>query len=91
MYATTCVLAAILSAASLTARAAANVQEDHEHPCRYLPGDAGWPTDKDWQDLNRTIGGRLIRGSPLAKSCYEPNLNASTCGQVREGWVNTQI
>lgn len=91
MYATTCVLVAILSTVSLAARAAANVRGDHGHPCRYLPGDAAWPTDKDWQVLNRTIGGRLIRGSPLAMSCYEPNINAGTCDQVREDWVNTQI
>ena len=48
--------------------------------CRYLPGDAWWPSNQEWSSLNDTIGGRLIAGKPLAQVCYAPNLDALACG-----------
>lgn len=58
--------------------------------CRYLPGDVGWPRGEDWNKLNRTIGGRLIRGSPLAQPCYPPTLNHTACTDIQDEWVDTQ-
>lgn len=57
--------------------------------CRYLPGDAGWPTDGEWSELNSTIGGRLIRGTPLAQSCYESDYDATSCASLQTNWTET--
>ncbi|KAI1357675.1 FAD/FMN-containing isoamyl alcohol oxidase-like protein MreA [Xylaria arbuscula] len=55
--------------------------------CRLLPGDAGWPKENDWQHLNRTVGGRLIRGVPLGQPCHTPLLNSGVCAQIQEDWT----
>lgn len=38
--------------------------------CKVFPGDAKWPSDKDWSTLNDTLNGALIRTIPLAAPCY---------------------
>lgn len=57
--------------------------------CRYLPGDPEWPTAKDWSLLNDTIGGRLIRGTPLAQPCHTPTLDISACAKIQQEWILT--
>ncbi|KAI0383023.1 FAD-binding domain-containing protein [Hypomontagnella monticulosa] len=51
---------------------------------------AGWPSDNDWKLFNKTIGGKLILGAPLAESCYSPTIDATrdTCVKIRDGWTN---
>lgn len=59
--------------------------------CRVLPGDADYPLDEEWEKLNRTVGGRLIRGVPLAEeSCYSTNVSATSagCAKVQNEWAN---
>lgn len=58
--------------------------------CRYLPGDPQWPTKETWDQLNNTIGGKLIAGVPLGQSCYAPSLDAAACAKVQEKWVLTE-
>ena len=36
---------------------------------RVRPGDAGWPSESQWSDLGRAVGGRLSRPDPLLASC----------------------
>ena len=84
----TCTVAAIFSAFSLPTTAEEN--NTYAKACHYLPGDPGWPTDKDWSQLNSTVGGRLILGTPLAQSCYPPNLNADACATIQDQWVLTE-
>ena len=55
--------------------------------CRYLPGDAHWPSPADWDGLNRTLGGRLIAGKPLAQACHGFTYNADACTDIREKWT----
>ncbi|KAK6068145.1 FAD binding domain-containing protein [Seiridium cupressi] len=57
--------------------------------CRYLPGDAQWPTDKDWRELNTTTNGKLIVGTPLAQACYTPTVDfdRGSCTKVRDAWT----
>jgi hypothetical protein len=54
--------------------------------CRYVPGDLGWPGEADWNTLNRTVGGRLVEGLPLARICFENDYNAAACSSLRETW-----
>lgn len=57
--------------------------------CRYLPGDAGWPSDNKWNHLNHTTGGKLIRGTPLAEPCYSPtsSFGSEACTRIRDNWT----
>lgn len=59
--------------------------------CRALPGDPDWPQEEEWETLNRTVGGRLIRGVPLAEaSCYSINVSATSeaCVKVQREWAS---
>ncbi|KAL4976032.1 hypothetical protein BDW66DRAFT_151378 [Aspergillus desertorum] len=56
--------------------------------CRYLPGDAQWPSTEQWQRLNDSVDGRLIRGKPLAGSCHGEEYNSSTCSGLQASWTN---
>jgi hypothetical protein len=49
--------------------------------CKVFPGDADWPTAKEWTLLNTTLGGALLRPEPLAAACYpnDPLFNAEQC------------
>ncbi|KAI1460692.1 FAD-binding domain-containing protein [Annulohypoxylon moriforme] len=61
--------------------------------CRALPGDASWPSQKDWDNLNQTIGGKLILGKPLAEPCFEPTIDADrdTCVTIRDDWTSGEL
>lgn len=54
--------------------------------CRYIPGDAGWPTEIQWQALNVTVGGHLIATNPIAHVCHDPTYSAAECENLREAW-----
>lgn len=57
--------------------------------CRCLPSEAQWPTIKEWDTLNKTVGGRLLKTVSLAEHCYEPTYDASRCEAVSSGWAFT--
>ncbi|KAJ7679147.1 hypothetical protein DFH06DRAFT_1278863 [Mycena polygramma] len=58
----------------------------------FLPGSRGTPTSGDWQELNSTVGGKLLKGVPFSSPCFSnidghtltPNLTA--CDAVRSGY-----
>ncbi|KAL8811805.1 MAG: hypothetical protein Q9223_004871 [Gallowayella weberi] len=66
--------------------------------CRNVPGDAGWPTTRSWNQLNKTVGGRLIKTIPIGSSCYKNTVNVAnrkddihvyneaTCENVQKNW-----
>jgi hypothetical protein len=54
---------------------------------RYLPGDPEWPSDQDWAILNKTVGGNLIKGVPVAQPCYGVEANKTECLQIQNEWV----
>ncbi|KAI3329677.1 FAD-binding domain-containing protein [Ustulina deusta] len=59
--------------------------------CRALPGDKAWPSVSDWNKLNATVGGRLIRGTPIAEVCYSNNedgivADSAACAVLQEQW-----
>lgn len=49
--------------------------------CKAFPGDTDWPSDVEWDRLNRTLGGALLKPLPPASVCYpsSPNYNPSAC------------
>lgn len=54
--------------------------------CRYIPGDAGWPTQNQWQALNVTVGGRLLATNPIAHVCHDPTYSAADCEGLQQAW-----
>ncbi|CAI7649260.1 unnamed protein product [Penicillium glandicola] len=55
---------------------------------RFLPGDPDWPTESEWNQLNETIQGRLIKGVPLAHTCFGPTTSQAevVCNALRNEW-----
>jgi FAD binding domain len=48
---------------------------------RMRPGDPGWPTQADWERLNKAVGGQLVKvQSPLAACATAPDSPA--CAEV---------
>ncbi|KAL6238482.1 hypothetical protein BDW75DRAFT_247230 [Aspergillus navahoensis] len=80
---TTCSLLIVLSAvAAVPGRPTTN------RTCRYLPSDTQWPSTEQWQQLNDSVNGRLIRGKPLASPCHGEKYNGSTCSFLQASWTN---
>lgn len=55
--------------------------------CRYLPGDAEWPSSRDWANLNLTIEGRLIKTVPLGAPCHDPKFDGAVCARYQASWT----
>jgi hypothetical protein len=68
--------------------------------CRCLPGDSCWPDRVEWENFNRTVGGKLISTVPIAAVCHEfamttaaPNVslyNADACATLDADWFLPQ-
>lgn len=56
--------------------------------CHSFPGDADWPSEQQWQNLNQSVEGRLIAGRPLASVCYGSEADGAACADVRDEWLN---
>ena len=59
--------------------------------CKVLPDDAGWPSDNTWNQLNQTVGGRLISSIPQAAVCHTRGYNGlayneEECADLKAQW-----
>ncbi|KAI0972014.1 FAD-binding domain-containing protein [Xylaria arbuscula] len=83
--------AAFMAMSSLCAASPTN--DRSSTTCRYLPGDAGWPSAKKWDQLNHTTAGKLIRGTPLAEPCYSPvsSFGSDVCHGIQDQWTLPEI
>ncbi|KXH43236.1 long-chain-fatty-acid-CoA ligase [Colletotrichum nymphaeae SA-01] len=59
--------------------------------CTCTDGDSCWPSELQWQDLNASVGGRLIAPVPPASVCHDPNYDEAECAAIREDWVWPEI
>ncbi|KAI1760167.1 FAD-binding domain-containing protein [Hypoxylon sp. FL1150] len=59
--------------------------------CKYLPGDANWPSQDEWAALNNTVGGRLIATVPLGSPCHDPAYDNELCASLQEQWLYSGI
>ncbi|KAI7468106.1 hypothetical protein KC357_g6843 [Hortaea werneckii] len=59
--------------------------------CKCLPGDQCWPTTDDWNQLNSTLNGHLIRSKPPASVCYpdQPDYDHTACQEVLGHWKSS--
>ncbi|KAH8899141.1 hypothetical protein GQ53DRAFT_878520 [Thozetella sp. PMI_491] len=72
------------SAVSFGDESAATAQDQTESAeCRAFPGTADWPAEDEWQGLNTTLGGALLKPIPVSSVCYTgPHYNAATCNYL---------
>lgn len=65
------------------------------HPlCRVLPGDADWPKLGDWQALNQSVGGRLLKAVPPGSVCHDSPYNeydAEACAELKAAFNHTSL
>ncbi|KAK4209630.1 hypothetical protein QBC37DRAFT_430120 [Rhypophila decipiens] len=56
-------------------------QQVSQERCKRFPGDSNWPSDNQWQQLNVSLGGVLLKPVPPAAACYpnHPSFNPTTC------------
>lgn len=48
--------------------------------CRAAPGTAEWPLEREWSQLNSSLGGALIKAVPPAAVCYDgPSRDEAAC------------
>ncbi|KAK8218771.1 hypothetical protein IWZ01DRAFT_463799 [Phyllosticta capitalensis] len=59
--------------------------------CRCMPGDACWPSTQDWNQLNKTVEGRLMLNVPLAHVCHDPFYNQEECEYLKEQWILSPV
>ncbi|KAI0603272.1 FAD-binding domain-containing protein [Biscogniauxia sp. FL1348] len=54
--------------------------------CRYIPGDDGWPAPALWNQLNKTVDGRLIATNPIAHVCHGDSYSEAECSELADQW-----
>lgn len=51
--------------------------------CKAYPGSSDWPVDSEWNQLNSSLGGVLLKPTPPAVVCYPgPLYDASKCSYL---------
>ncbi|KAI1103042.1 FAD-binding domain-containing protein [Jackrogersella minutella] len=59
--------------------------------CKYLPGDAYWPSQLEFTALNDTVHGRLIATVPLGSPCHDPTYDEELCVSLQEQWLYSSV
>ncbi|RKU43533.1 hypothetical protein DL546_006865 [Coniochaeta pulveracea] len=54
--------------------------------CKSFPGDRSWPSQREWDQFNATIHGRLIKTVPLGSPCHDPYYDAAACEALKTQW-----
>lgn len=59
--------------------------------CKPIPGSPKWPSPTAWQQLNNTIGGRLLAPTPPGAVCHpsSPTFDNATCASVFKSWTSS--
>jgi hypothetical protein len=62
--------------------------------CRCFPGDACWPNESQWNSLNRTVEGRLVKTIPLGSPCHDSifgPFDETECKNLEAQWFNPEF
>jgi hypothetical protein len=63
-----------------------------EARCKVYPGDKAWPKPSEWEQLNKTLGGALIKAVPQASVCYFNGTrqhDGAACATLAGNWTNS--
>ncbi|KAH8194283.1 hypothetical protein TruAng_011556 [Truncatella angustata] len=55
--------------------------------CKVFPGDKEWPSVFEWNSLNKTISGRLVKTIPLGSPCHYPDYDQAVCEELQDEWI----
>jgi len=77
--------------AGFTLLGAAIASSQASTQCKTYPGDSAWPSTTEWNYLNKTVGGRLVKTVPLGSPCHGSTYDSATCGSLREQWQAEKI
>ncbi|KAK7989211.1 hypothetical protein PG989_009526 [Apiospora arundinis] len=59
--------------------------------CKCFPEDSCWPALAEWNKLNSTIGGRLVKTIPLGTPCHGSDYDAEVCKDLQQQWQFEEI
>jgi hypothetical protein len=59
--------------------------------CKCFPGDTCWPSEKEWDAFNATVGGSLIKTVPLGSPCHEPHYDQARCEELTSEWMRPPL
>ncbi|KAK4450463.1 putative fad binding domain-protein [Podospora aff. communis PSN243] len=60
--------------------------------CKAWPGGEDWPSDSEWNSLNATLAGGLLKPTPPSTVCYQgPNYNAAQCSYLLTNATNNDF
>ncbi|KAK3192612.1 FAD-linked oxidoreductase hmp9 [Lecanicillium sp. MT-2017a] len=58
-----------------------------KHKCRCVPGEDCWPSESEWSAFDSSLGGKLIKSEPIARSCYPgEDEDREQCEYVNKMW-----
>ncbi|KAH7096013.1 hypothetical protein FB567DRAFT_432188 [Paraphoma chrysanthemicola] len=66
------------------------------YQCKCYSDNSCWPTNKDWENLNKTVGGTLQVAVPPGAVCHKEFGNSSSvydaakCADTQANWLNEQ-
>jgi hypothetical protein len=60
--------------------------------CKWVPGEAGWPSDQDWALLKQQVKGRLLKPIPPAAGCHRTEYGnvRQSCAAISLGFKDSQ-
>jgi hypothetical protein len=50
-----------------------------------------WPSESDWNSLNSTLQGSLVRARPPAYVCHQPNYDEAQCQVAQQNWTKSVL
>ena len=58
--------------------------------CKITPDSPEWPSDADWQALNASVQGRLIKPTPPGAVCHSdwPQFDNASCNAMITNWTD---
>ncbi|KAK8031114.1 hypothetical protein PG990_000848 [Apiospora arundinis] len=82
-----CSLVSLLQTVFVASIAAATATAASLAACKCGPEEKCWPSEDAWASLDRSLGGRLIKTEPIAKSCYPgAAFDRPECDYVTKRW-----
>ncbi|KAJ5933948.1 hypothetical protein N7454_006277, partial [Penicillium verhagenii] len=51
--------------------------------CRCLPSESCWPSQTEWQSLNKTVNGKVHALRPIASVCHGSTYDAAACSVLQ--------
>ena len=73
----------ICASSSVSPTTSLNISTD----CHCLPSDDCWPSIREWNALNSSVGGRLVAAISIGAPCHDPYYNAAVCKNLQQLWT----